>query len=283
MANLNFDATHVAPDAGFDVIPAGWYKVMIDESELKPTKDGNGAYLSLRFNVTEGPYKGRKVFARLNIKNNNEQAQKIAHGQLSAIAHAVRVLQVADSTQLHNIPLQIKVKVRPADPPYDEANDITSYKHINEPVGSQAAAAAPAAPAPGPAPQPWQQGYQQPAGAAPPPPPAAPPPPPPPPAVPAVPVVQRPTDPSHIHAAGTPGEKWWINGAWQDPPQPAAPAAPPPPPAPGPWTPPAGGQPWQHQPPAAPAAAAASAAPAAPSQPPHPAQTATPPWATRNQ
>lgn len=26
---------------------------------------------------------------------------------------------------------------------------------------------------------------------------------------------QRPLDPTHIHAAGTPGEMWWINGAWQ--------------------------------------------------------------------
>ena len=25
----------------------------------------------------------------------------------------------------------------------------------------------------------------------------------------------RPLDPSHIHAPGTPGEMWWINGAWQ--------------------------------------------------------------------
>jgi hypothetical protein len=33
--------------------------------------------------------------------------------------------------------------------------------------------------------------------------------PPPPPAGP-----QRPTDPNHIHQPGTPGEMWWINGAW---------------------------------------------------------------------
>lgn len=40
----------------------------------------------------------------------------------------------------------------------------------------------------------------------------------------------RPTDPSHIHAAGTAGEQWYINGAWQPAPAgnaPAAPAAPP--------------------------------------------------------
>lgn len=43
-------------------------------------------------------------------------------------------------------------------------------------------------------------------------PPAASPPPPAP--VPPVPVPARPTDPSHIHAAGTPGEMWWYDNAW---------------------------------------------------------------------
>lgn len=57
----------------------------------------------------------------------------------------------------------------------------------------------------------------------------APPPPvaPPPPAGP-----QRPTDPTHIHEPGTPGEQWYINGAWMPAPAaPAQPVAPPPPPA----------------------------------------------------
>ena len=47
---------------------------------------------------------------------------------------------------------------------------------------------------------------------------------PPPMAPPAPPAVQRPTDPTHIHAPGTPQEQWYINGAWQ----PAAAALPPP-------------------------------------------------------
>jgi hypothetical protein len=64
---------------------------------------------------------------------------------------------------------------------------------------------------------------------------------------------QRPTDPTHIHAAGTAGEQWWINGAWVPaaappaaPPAPAAPALPPAQPAPpytGYMAPPAPGAP----------------------------------------
>jgi hypothetical protein len=47
---------------------------------------------------------------------------------------------------------------------------------------------------------------------------------PPPPVAPAGP--QRPTDPSHIHAAGTAQEQWWINGVWT--PAPQQPTMPPP-------------------------------------------------------
>ena len=148
MASLNFDATTVQPDTGFELLPAGWYNTMIDESGINPTKDGVGAYLQLRFSVIDGQYQGRKVFARLNIRNANQTAQEIAYKQLSAIAHSVGVLQVQDSSQLHGIPLKIRVRIR-KDPSgqYEDQNEINGYKNINEAVQGQAAAFAPAAPA----------------------------------------------------------------------------------------------------------------------------------------
>ena len=148
MASLNFDATTVQPDTGFELLPAGWYNAMIDESAINPTKDGVGAYLQLRFSVIDGQYQGRKVFARLNIRNANQTAQDIAYKQLSAIAHSVGVLQVQDSSQLHGIPLKIRVRIR-KDPSgqYEDQNEINGYKNINEAVQGQAAAFVPAAPA----------------------------------------------------------------------------------------------------------------------------------------
>lgn len=148
MASLNFDATTVQPDTGFELLPAGWYNAMIDESGINPTKDGAGAYLQLRFSVIDGQYQGRKVYARLNIRNANQTAQDIAYKQLSAIAHAVGVLQVQDSSQLHGIPLKIRVRIR-KDPSgqYEDQNEINGYKNINDVVQGQTAAFAPAAPA----------------------------------------------------------------------------------------------------------------------------------------
>lgn len=135
MAELNFDATQVSPEFGYETIPAGWYNAMIDESEMKPTKDGAGAYLQVRFSVIDGQYANIKIFMRLNLRNSNPVAQEIAFKQLSAISHAIGVLQVQDSSQLHGIPMKIKVKLR-KDPngQYEDANEISSVKNINEQV-----------------------------------------------------------------------------------------------------------------------------------------------------
>jgi len=169
MAQLNFDATQVEPDTGFDTVPAGWYNVAMDESDLKPTKDGAGTYLQARFNILDGQYRGRKLFARLNIRNANAQAQEIALRQLSAIGHAVGVLHIQDSQQLHGLPLKVKVKIRKGDDNYEDQNDIISYKNINEQVetvgSGNAAGGVPqqgfTPPAQGFQQQP-QQGFQQP-------------------------------------------------------------------------------------------------------------------------
>ena len=148
MAHLGFDATLVAPDSGqLDPVPAGWYNVAVDESELKPTNDGLGARLAVRFTILDGQFANRKIYTGFNIRNANPVAQEIAFKQLSALAHAVGVLQVQDSQQLHGIPLKVRVKIRPPKDGYDAQNDITAYKNINEDVGNTGGgAAAPAAP-----------------------------------------------------------------------------------------------------------------------------------------
>lgn len=142
---LNFDASNVEPFEGFAAVPAGWYNVIMDESEMKPTKDGSGSYLQCRFDIVDGQYKGQKLFTRFNLRNQNPVAVEIAYKQLSAIAHAIGILQVQDSSQLHNRPLKVKVRVR-KDPngQYEDSNEITSYKNINENVGEAFTFAAPA-------------------------------------------------------------------------------------------------------------------------------------------
>jgi hypothetical protein len=132
MSLLNFDARQVQPDMGYDVLPPDWYPVVMDESELKPTQNGDGMVLNVRFNVIAGQYVNRKIFGRINLSNPNPQAQEIGQKQLSAIAHCVGVLVVQDSQQLHNIPLLVKVKIRKADGQYEDNNEIIAYRNISD-------------------------------------------------------------------------------------------------------------------------------------------------------
>jgi len=150
MASLNFDASKVAPQEGFTVIPAGTYIAQIEESEIKATKSGTGQMLKLRWKILDGQHKNRVVFGNLNIVNQNPEAERIGQSQLSALCHAVGVLQLKDTSQLHNRPCKIKVKVR-----VDESG---KYGDQNEVSGFEAApgvAAAPTAAAPAAGSAPW--------------------------------------------------------------------------------------------------------------------------------
>lgn len=110
MATINFDANQVAPSVPFEAIPAGKYQAIIVDSVEKPTKAGNGSYLQFEFEIIEGEAKGKKVWARLNIKNSNAQTVAIARADLSAICRAVGVMTPRDSVELHNLPLTIDVR-----------------------------------------------------------------------------------------------------------------------------------------------------------------------------
>jgi hypothetical protein len=110
MANLSgFNANEVEPAVGFDPIPAGKYLAVITESGMKPTKSGAGNFLELTFQVLDGEFKGRLLWARLNLDNPNATTVKIARAELSAICRAIGVMAPKDSVELHNLPLIITV------------------------------------------------------------------------------------------------------------------------------------------------------------------------------
>ena len=141
MANLNgFDANTVEPTTEFDPVPAGKYLAVITASEMKPTKNGNGQYLELQFQIIEGECANRNVWARLNLSNPNAQAVQIARAQLSAICRAVGVITPNDSCELHNLPLVVDVRCKKREDTGDIVNEVKSFSKKETP-------AAPARPA----------------------------------------------------------------------------------------------------------------------------------------
>jgi hypothetical protein len=122
-----FNANEVDPMDTFDPIPAGKYMAVITESEMKPTKSGNGSYLEFVFQIIEGEFKGRLLWSRLNLDNPNELTVKIAQGELSAICRAVGVMQPKDSVELHNIPLLVTVKCKKREDTGEIMNEVKGY------------------------------------------------------------------------------------------------------------------------------------------------------------
>ena len=137
MSSINFNAQEVEPQSEFTPLPAGEYMTIIVDSELKPTKNGKGSYLQLALQVIDGHYKNRVVFDRLNIQNQNQTAQEIGQRALSALCHAVGVLQVQDSSQLHNIPFIARLSVR-QNTEYGDSNEVKAYKSASNSAGNSA-------------------------------------------------------------------------------------------------------------------------------------------------
>ena len=73
--------------------------------------------------------------ARINIQNHNPVAEQIGQKQLSGLCHAVGVLQLQDSTQLHNKPLRIRVKVT-KDDQYGDKNEVNGYEALPQGGGA---------------------------------------------------------------------------------------------------------------------------------------------------
>jgi len=128
MANLQgFNAQEVEPATTFEPIPAAKYIAAITASAMKPTKSGGGNYLELTFQIIEGEFKGRILWGRLNLDNPNPVTVKIAQAELSAICRAVGVMTPRDSQELHNLPLQISVRLKKRADTGEMTNEVKGY------------------------------------------------------------------------------------------------------------------------------------------------------------
>ena len=128
MARLDgFDANKVTPATDFEPLPEGKYLAVITDSEMTPTKRGNGRYLEFTFEVIDGPHRGRRLWSRHNLDNPNPQAVQIAQGELSAVCRAVGVMRPKDSIELHNLPLLVSVIRKRRDDTGDVVNEIRGY------------------------------------------------------------------------------------------------------------------------------------------------------------
>lgn len=132
-------------DRSFEPLPAGDYSMQVIESEIKPTKAGTGEQLVLTLEVTEGPLSNRRVWDRLNIRNQNPDAQRIAQRSLADLCLAVGVTQLRNTDDLHFKPFVGRVSIKPDKTGQYGPSNAVRYKARGGAVPAGKAAAQPAA------------------------------------------------------------------------------------------------------------------------------------------
>lgn len=132
------------------LIPEGNYKAVIIESEMKDTSTG-GQMVVFKFVITEGPQANTELVERVNIINQNPEAERIGRSQIANMGKALGLDTVSDTTQLHNKPLVIGIKNSKSNDWTNKDGELVEGKERSEikkympvPASGEVVAAAPA-------------------------------------------------------------------------------------------------------------------------------------------
>lgn len=133
-------------ERSFEALRPGWYPAQIIESDVLPTKSGNGIRLTLTWEITEGEFARRRVWQSLNVQNSNPAAQEFAQRDLRSICEAIGwrgALQ--DSRDLEFKPCEIRLGIDKENP---ERNTVKTARPLaGSPPSAPAAARQPDPPA----------------------------------------------------------------------------------------------------------------------------------------
>ncbi|WP_131669222.1 DUF669 domain-containing protein [Psychrobacter pygoscelis] len=133
LLNMQFNQTEIAEaqKSDFDPIPAGTYVAEITRSEVKDNNSGSGNRLSLGLKILEGTHAGRLIFQDITLRNTNQVAEQIGRKQMAQLFHACGKLGVQDSSELHGIPMEIKVAIRiDKTGQYDPSNEVKKFAPV---------------------------------------------------------------------------------------------------------------------------------------------------------
>jgi len=132
MKLAGFNATEHDELDDFSAIPAGDYVGKITESTEVENKKKTGSYLKLTFQITEGKFKGRKLWTNLNLNlSTSPEAVEIANRELATIMKACGKVAVEESKDLHGIEMTLKVVTKAKTANFPESNEIKNYKALS--------------------------------------------------------------------------------------------------------------------------------------------------------
>lgn len=135
-----FNARAVAPAKPRDntLVPNGWYRAWIIESDIAPNSKGTGKNMTFTWEIVEGDHEKRRVWDSLSIENPSDVAVKIAQEALSAICHATGVLDMESTGQLHGEVCMIKVGTEKGKGDFGDKNKIYGYLPDGDPKATMA-------------------------------------------------------------------------------------------------------------------------------------------------
>ncbi|WUU86596.1 single strand DNA binding protein [Acinetobacter phage vB_AbaSi_W9] len=141
-----FNPQQYDPTQGAAMLPVGRHRVVITNSEVKPTADNANGYVQFDVQIIDGDLNGVTGAYRLNLYHSSPQASEIAHRRLSALCHVCGVLgSIQDTAQLHNIPFMIEVvkqtKGEGAEKGYTEVSKVFDANGNEPKQGGNSAAA----------------------------------------------------------------------------------------------------------------------------------------------
>jgi len=148
MAEISFDSSTVPAQQEFDLLPPGKYVAQVIDSDVSRNSKDTGDVLKLTFEIIDGEYANRRLWARLNITHDNPDAERIGRSQLSALCQAVGLVKLSDSLELHDKPVLVTVKVRKdKSGQYPDQNDVSGFSSVGSGAPTAKHPASPGKPA----------------------------------------------------------------------------------------------------------------------------------------
>lgn len=117
-----FNAADVNTD-GMSKLPDGTYLVSVEDSAMKETKDGKGQYLEFTYTILEGDHKGKRIWDRMNLINDNTTSVEIAEKQLAQLCKACKKPAAKDSDELKGSIFTVVYGAQKKDPQYSEVKE----------------------------------------------------------------------------------------------------------------------------------------------------------------
>ena len=131
---LRFNAKNIpTASAGFDVQPAGRYKVELISASvvLTAAKSEKAQRVLIVAQILEGELTGKKIALGINYKNPSPICEQIGQTQISSICHATGKIEIKDVQEWLHIPFMLKIKVKAATDDFAASNDFVAADSVD--------------------------------------------------------------------------------------------------------------------------------------------------------